>query len=89
MPRQVPVSPDCVFDASLVPGTCPERFLDLKGLINKVLESRPVFTDDFREGGSQVSDSSPDKRASIGKVEIGAKPLVRLPDSPGVDSPCG
>jgi hypothetical protein len=26
-----------------------------------VTGSRPVFTDDFREGGSQVSDSSPDK----------------------------
>src|SRR5258708_7485188 len=34
------ISPDCVFDASLVPGTCPGRFLDLKGLINKFLESR-------------------------------------------------
>src|SRR5258706_13341940 len=22
------ISPDCVFDASLVPGTCPGRFLD-------------------------------------------------------------
>jgi len=30
----------CVFDASLVPGTCPGRFLDFKGLINKFLESR-------------------------------------------------
>src|SRR5260221_10415828 len=37
--RQLPISPDCVFDASLVPGTCPGRFLDLKGLINKFLES--------------------------------------------------
>ena len=37
---QLPISPDCVFDASLVPGTCPGRFLDLKGLINKFLESR-------------------------------------------------
>src|SRR5258708_39967611 len=37
---QVLVSSDCVFDASLVPGTCPGRFLDLKGLINKFLESR-------------------------------------------------
>ena len=36
---QLPISPDCVFDASLVPGTCPGRFLDLKGLINKFLES--------------------------------------------------
>jgi len=34
-----PISIDCVFDASLVPGTCPGRFLDLKGLINKFLES--------------------------------------------------
>src|SRR5258708_10636268 len=37
---QLLISPDCVFDASLVPGTCPGRFLDLKGLINKFLESR-------------------------------------------------
>jgi hypothetical protein len=34
------VSSDCVFDASLVPGTCLGRFLDLKGLINKFLGSR-------------------------------------------------
>src|SRR6267142_7248691 len=33
------ISPDCVVDASLVPGTCLERCLDLKGLINKFLES--------------------------------------------------
>src|SRR6266403_799996 len=39
---QLPISPDCVFDASLVPGTCPGRFLDLKGLINKFLESRVI-----------------------------------------------
>src|SRR6266853_1592969 len=32
------LSPDCVFDASLVPGTCLGRFLDLKGLINNFLE---------------------------------------------------
>src|SRR6185295_8276858 len=32
------VSHNCVFDASLVPGTCLERFLDLKGLNNKFLE---------------------------------------------------
>src|SRR6266481_6651576 len=36
---QVPINPDCVFDASLVRGTCPARFLDLKGLINKFLRS--------------------------------------------------
>ena len=36
----MPISPNCVFDASLVPGTCLGRFLDLKGLINKFLESR-------------------------------------------------
>jgi hypothetical protein len=29
---------DCVFDASLVPETCPDRFVDLKGLINKFME---------------------------------------------------
>jgi hypothetical protein len=33
------ISIDCVLDASLVPGTCLRRFLDLKGLINKFLES--------------------------------------------------
>jgi hypothetical protein len=38
--RTLLVSPDCVFDASLVPGTCLGRSLDLKGLINKFLESR-------------------------------------------------
>src|SRR5258708_40211624 len=36
---QLPISIDCVFDASLVPRTCLRRFLDLKGLINKFLES--------------------------------------------------
>jgi len=36
---KVPISPD-VFDASLVPGTCLERFIDFKALINKFLESR-------------------------------------------------
>ena len=30
------VSPDCVFDASLVPGTCLDRFVDLKGFIQQV-----------------------------------------------------
>jgi hypothetical protein len=30
------VSPDCVFDASLVPGTCLGRFIDLKGFIQQV-----------------------------------------------------
>ena len=39
---KVPISIDCVFDASLVPETCPARFLDLKGLINKFLESRVI-----------------------------------------------
>ncbi len=38
----LPVSPDCVFDASLVPGTCPRRSSDLKGPINKFLEGRPL-----------------------------------------------
>jgi len=36
------VSSDCVFDASLVPETCPDRLVDLKGLINKFMESRVV-----------------------------------------------
>jgi hypothetical protein len=35
-----PDKPDCVFDASLVPETCLDRFVDSKGLINKFLESR-------------------------------------------------
>jgi hypothetical protein len=30
------VSADCVFDASLVPGTCLHRFVDLKGFIQQV-----------------------------------------------------
>jgi len=34
------ISPDCVFDASLVPATCLGRFRDMKGPINKFLESR-------------------------------------------------
>src|ERR1700674_3049089 len=33
------ISSDCVFDTSLVPETCPDRFVDLKGLINKFMES--------------------------------------------------
>ena len=33
---QPPVSADCVFDASLVPGTCLHRFVDLKGFIQQV-----------------------------------------------------
>jgi hypothetical protein len=37
---QLLISIDCVFHASLVPETCPARFLDLKGLINRFLESR-------------------------------------------------
>jgi len=35
----VQASADCVFDASLVPGICMERFSSLKGLDNKFLES--------------------------------------------------
>jgi hypothetical protein len=38
------ISTDCVFDASLVPETCPGRFLDLKGLINRFLESASILT---------------------------------------------
>jgi len=34
--RQLPISPDCVFDASLVPETCLDRFGDLKGLTQQV-----------------------------------------------------
>jgi hypothetical protein len=38
---QLPISPDCVFDASLVPGTCLHRFVDLKGFTQQVpVESR-------------------------------------------------
>jgi len=36
---KVPISPDYVFDASRVSGTCPEGLLDFKGLINKILEN--------------------------------------------------
>jgi hypothetical protein len=35
---QLVVNPDCVFDASRVPETCPERFVDSKELINKFPE---------------------------------------------------
>jgi len=37
------ISPDCVFDASLVPGTCLGRFRDMKGLINKFLELLDIW----------------------------------------------
>jgi len=33
------ISPDCVFDATLVPETCPDRFVDSREPINKLLES--------------------------------------------------
>src|SRR5258708_25477466 len=33
---KVLISPDCVFDASLVPGTCLRRFVDFKGFIQQV-----------------------------------------------------
>ena len=33
---RTPTSPDCVFDASLVPGACLYRFVDLKGFIQQV-----------------------------------------------------
>jgi hypothetical protein len=35
-PRQVLISPNRVFDASLVPKTCLDSFVDLKGLIKQV-----------------------------------------------------
>lgn len=34
------ISPDSVFDASLVPRTCPNRFVHSREVINKFLESR-------------------------------------------------
>jgi hypothetical protein len=34
--HQIPISLNCVFDASLVPGTCLHRFVDLKGFIQQV-----------------------------------------------------
>src|SRR2546427_8106375 len=37
-PLPLLISPDCVFDASLVPETCRDRFVDSKELINKFLE---------------------------------------------------
>jgi hypothetical protein len=55
---QVPVSPDCVFDASLVPGTCLGRFLDLKGLINKFLESGNLIHGGRMTTGRISSDAS-------------------------------
>jgi hypothetical protein len=36
MGDQLPISADCVFDASLVPGTCLRRFVDLKRFIQQV-----------------------------------------------------
>src|SRR5580704_14348858 len=33
---QVPISPDCVFDASLVPQTCPDRFVDSRELVRQI-----------------------------------------------------
>jgi hypothetical protein len=36
------VSPDCVLDVSLVPETCPNRFVDSRELIKKFLERRNV-----------------------------------------------
>src|SRR5260370_41170989 len=38
---QVLVSPDCVVDASLVPETCLDRFVDLKGLTQQVSGESP------------------------------------------------
>ena len=49
------MSPNCVFDASLVPGTCLERLFDLKGLINKVLESRITGHLEYQDVISRVS----------------------------------
>jgi len=49
------MSPNCVFDASLVPGTCLERLFDLKGLINKVLESRITGHLEYQDVNSRVS----------------------------------
>jgi hypothetical protein len=41
MVGQLLVSPNCVFDASLVPETCLDRFVDLKGFTQQVYgESR-------------------------------------------------
>jgi hypothetical protein len=37
--RQLLINLDCVFDASLEPETCLDRFVDWKGLINKFLEN--------------------------------------------------
>jgi hypothetical protein len=37
------VSLDCVFEASLVPETCPQRFVDSKELMNKFLEVRRKY----------------------------------------------
>jgi hypothetical protein len=36
------ISPDCVFDASPVPQTYPDRFIDSRELIKQVKESRII-----------------------------------------------
>ena len=41
---QLPASPDCVFDASLLAETCPNRFIDSRELINKYMESAHLGT---------------------------------------------
>jgi hypothetical protein len=37
---QLPISGDCVFDASVVPETCRDRFVDLEGLTQQVSGDR-------------------------------------------------
>ncbi len=51
---QLLIGIDCAFDASLVPGTCLGRLLDLKGLINKFLKSRVLV-----EVGCDLTASKP------------------------------
>ena len=41
---QLLISPDCVFDASLVPETCLVRFVDLKGFTQQVSGESPYRT---------------------------------------------
>jgi len=47
---QLPISPDCAFDASLVPETCRDRFVDLSRILKSNLHAwpRPVTITGYR-----------------------------------------
>jgi hypothetical protein len=42
---QLPISPNCVLDAALVPEACLDRLVDLKGLINNSLRSPSALSE--------------------------------------------